>query len=140
MARDLNYYRALPYTRRAEKRQEDSEHYWIAWIDELPGCKTDGSTCVEAMANLDVAFDDYIEAKMEFKSEIPLPEKLLHQGMAQALSTESALWTHCLYRLEPDDETPMRRLQSSGAPSDSTDRNKGEAIPMQVKMEQLAVA
>ena len=139
MARDLNYYRALPYTRRAEKRQEDSEHYWIAWIDELPGCKTDGSTCVEAMANLDVAFDDYIEAKMEFKSEIPLPAKL-HQGMDQAIDMESGLGALCLYRLEPDGEIPMRRLQSSGPPADSADRNKGEETGMHVEMEQLAVA
>ena len=115
MARDLNYYRALPYTRRAEKRQEDSEHYWIAWIDELPGCKTDGSTCVEAMANLDVAFDDYIEAKLEFESEIPLPVKL-HQGMDQAIDMESGLGALCLYRLEPDGESLCAGCNPQGLP------------------------
>ena len=139
MDKDLSYYRALPYARRAELQQEDSEHYWVAWIEELPGCKTDGSTCVEAMANLDVAFDDYVEAKLEFKSEIPLPAKL-HQGMDQAIDVGSGLGTHCLYRLEPDDVTPMRRLQSSRPPSDSADRNKGEETGMHVEMEQLAVA
>ena len=73
----LEYYQALPYSHRAEGVHEDgASPYWIAWIDELPGCKTDGSTYAEAMANLDAAFDDYIEAMLEFDSHIPTPKEI----------------------------------------------------------------
>ena len=67
------YYRSLPYSRQAEGIHEDGPPYWVAWVEELPGCKTDGATFAEAMANLDAAFDDYIEAKLEFGSGIPVP-------------------------------------------------------------------
>lgn len=74
MKRDLAYYQALPYSRRVEAIYEgDGRPYWIAWVEELPGCKTDGETHIEAMAHLDAAFDDYIEAMLEFGSEIQDP-------------------------------------------------------------------
>ena len=77
MKMTLEYYRTLPYSRRVEGFQEAGvDRYWLAWIEELPGCKTDGATFDEAMANLDVAFDDYIEAMLEFGTEIAVPEKL----------------------------------------------------------------
>ena len=73
----LAHYRTLPYSRRAEGFHEaGADRYWVVWIDELPGCKTDGATYEEAMANLDVAFDDYIEAMLEFGTEIAVPKKL----------------------------------------------------------------
>lgn len=77
MGRKLEDYRALPYTRRAEGVQEEADRpYWVAWIEELPGCKTDGETYAEAMANLDAAFDDYVEAKLEWGADIPLPARV----------------------------------------------------------------
>lgn len=76
MKRKLDYYKALPYSRRAEGiRDDDGSPYWIAWIEELPGCKTDGTTYWEAMLNLDSAFDDYIMAMLEFGSRIPVPNE-----------------------------------------------------------------
>ena len=76
MKQSLNYYRSLPYSRRAEGIYEnDGPPYWLVWIEELPGCKTDGSTYWEAMANLDIAFDDYIQAMLEFETDIPEPPK-----------------------------------------------------------------
>lgn len=76
MKQKLDYYRALPYSRRAEGRyDEDGPPYWVVWIDELPGCKTDGATYWEAMLNLETAFDDYIIAMLEFGSRIPTPYK-----------------------------------------------------------------
>lgn len=76
MKRKLDYYRALPYSRRAEGiHDDDGAPYWIAWIEELPGCKTDGATYWEAMLNLDSAFDDFIRAMLEFGSRIPLPNE-----------------------------------------------------------------
>jgi len=75
MKQTLKDYRALPYSRRSERMHEDDgSSYWVAWIHELPGCKTDGTTQAEAMLNLDTAFDDYIEAMIEFAAEIPVPK------------------------------------------------------------------
>ncbi|MCE2439614.1 MAG: type II toxin-antitoxin system HicB family antitoxin [Candidatus Latescibacteria bacterium] len=75
MKRKLDYYKALPYSRRAEGIHDDGRPYWVVWIDELPGCKTDGATIWEAMLNLDAAFDDYIKAMLEFGSRIPVPNE-----------------------------------------------------------------
>ena len=72
----LDFYRALPYSRRAEGiHDDDGPPYWVVWIDELPGCKTDGATYWEAMLNLDAAFDDYIKAMLESGSRIPVPNE-----------------------------------------------------------------
>ena len=76
MKRTLELYKSLPYSRRAEGIHEgEGPPYWVAWIEELPGCKTDGATHAEAMLNLDAAFDDYIEAMLEFESDIPVPQE-----------------------------------------------------------------
>ena len=77
MKRTLKDYQALPYSRRAERiHEDDGSSYWVAWIHELPGCKTDGATQAKAMLNLDAAFDDYIEAMIEFEADIPVPKSL----------------------------------------------------------------
>jgi len=77
MEKNLEYYRALPYTRRAEALYEgDGPPYWVAWVEELQGCKTDGQTSLDAMANLDNAFDEYVEAMLEFGSEVPIPSRI----------------------------------------------------------------
>ena len=74
MSKNLEYYRAQPYTRCARAVQEgDGRPYWIVWVDELRGCKTDGSTYAEAMLNLDAVFDAYIQAKLSWKTAIPEP-------------------------------------------------------------------
>ncbi|HEV2749034.1 MAG TPA: type II toxin-antitoxin system HicB family antitoxin [Gemmatimonadales bacterium] len=76
MTNDLTYYRQLPYTRRAVPVRDDPGHpYWLASFDELPGCKADGASLAEAMANLDAAFDDYITAMLKWESPIPEPAR-----------------------------------------------------------------
>jgi len=76
MKRDLQYYQGLPYSRQSEcLHEEGCAPYWVAWIEELPGCKTDGPTLGEAMLNLDSAFDDYIGAMLEFCTSIPIPAR-----------------------------------------------------------------
>ena len=73
--RDLAYYRLLPYNRLSEPAQNESgSRYWVVWIEEIPECKADGKTITDAMSNLDLAFDDYIEAMLEFSSEIAVPK------------------------------------------------------------------
>ena len=76
MNKTLAYYQGLPYSRRVEGVEEDGGIVWLAWIEELPGCKTDGKTIQEAASNLNEAFDDYIEAMLAFESDIPEPRPL----------------------------------------------------------------
>lgn len=75
MAKDLNYYRSLRYTRRCQLFMEAEKPYWLAWIEELPGCKVEGSSKVEAYKNLGELFDDYVTSKLEWGSEIPEPKQ-----------------------------------------------------------------
>jgi antitoxin HicB len=75
-AMTLEYYRRLPYTLHTEPvRDSNGENYWIAEYHELTGCKTDGNTEAEAVANLQELFDDYIKARLEANSRIPEPER-----------------------------------------------------------------
>ena len=74
---ELKYYMALPYSRRTEPvLDDDGSFYWLAWVEELDGCMTDGATEVEAYNNLNDAFDAYIQASLEWGDEIPLPERV----------------------------------------------------------------
>lgn len=72
--RDLSYYRGLPYRRRVDLAVENGEEFFIASVLELPGLKADGRDHVEALKNLAEAFDDYIQAMLEWGTEIPEPE------------------------------------------------------------------
>lgn len=70
----LEEYKRLPYTLRVEPIDEsDGSHYWMAEYIELVGCKTDGLTEAEAVANLQELFDEYIAARIESNVEIPEP-------------------------------------------------------------------
>ena len=75
---NLEYYRALPYTRRSEfilKDKDDGSTYWMAWIEELPECKAYGEDLPDAMLNLDIAFDDFINGMLHFNCSISVPDK-----------------------------------------------------------------
>ena len=81
--KDLRYYRALPYTRRAQPVLEDETTYWLARVAELPGCEVEGATKHEAFANLGEAFEDYIAGKLEWGSPIPEPTRWSQVGPAR---------------------------------------------------------
>ena len=76
--KDLDYYRRLSYTLRTELiRDSDGSDYWVAEYLELRGCKTDGESEAEAVANLQELFDEYISARMEVSTkDIPEPAGL----------------------------------------------------------------
>lgn len=75
MSLTLQDYRLLPYTRRSELIVEaDGDRYWVAWLEEMSGCMADGETLSEAMSNLDEAFDELIEAMLEWGADIPVPK------------------------------------------------------------------
>ncbi len=80
MNKTIDYYRSLPYTRLATPVDEGdgSRPYWVAYVVELTGCKTDGASKPEAMRNLDDAFDEFIEAKLAWGSAIPEPARIPH--------------------------------------------------------------
>lgn len=46
---------------------------FIATVAELPGCQADGKIAVEAMNNLDVVIEEWIEAAKEMGRTIPSP-------------------------------------------------------------------
>jgi predicted RNase H-like HicB family nuclease len=74
--RTLEEYRRLPYTLYVEPiKDSDGSRYWIAEYLELRGCKTDGNTDVEAIANLQALFDEYITGLIEDNIDIAEPEK-----------------------------------------------------------------
>lgn len=77
MIKTLEYYRRLPYTLHTEPASDSSgENYWTAEYIELHGCKTDGDTEAEAVANVQELFDEYISVHLENNMEIPEPTRL----------------------------------------------------------------
>lgn len=49
--------------------QEDRR--FIAEVPELPGCMADGKTHKEALANVEVIIQEWIETAIELKRQIP---------------------------------------------------------------------
>ncbi len=47
---------------------------FIAEVPELPGCAADGSTYAEALANVDVIIQEWIQTARELGREIPEPK------------------------------------------------------------------
>jgi predicted RNase H-like HicB family nuclease len=52
--------------------QEDEA--FIAEVPELPGCAADGKTYREALANVEVVLEEWIETATELGRPIPLPK------------------------------------------------------------------
>ena len=74
MKKDLAYYWSLAYRRRVDRVDEDDgSRYYVASVTELDGCIASGDSRPEAIANLKAAFDEYIEAMIEWGNEIAEP-------------------------------------------------------------------
>ena len=75
--KNIQYYRRLPYTLYVEPlRDSDGTNYWTAEYLELRGCKTDGITEGEPVANVQQLFDEYISGRLGDKLEIPEPTQI----------------------------------------------------------------
>ncbi|MDP2362338.1 MAG: type II toxin-antitoxin system HicB family antitoxin [Ignavibacteria bacterium] len=51
----------------------NEDQAFIAEVPELPGCAADGSSPQEALANVQVVVNDWIETAMELGRNIPEP-------------------------------------------------------------------
>jgi predicted RNase H-like HicB family nuclease len=48
---------------------------YLAQVPELPGCMADGSSYMEALANLEIVIREWIETARELGREIPEPRE-----------------------------------------------------------------
>ncbi len=51
----------------------DEDHAFIAQVPELAGCMADGATYQEALQNVEVIIDEWIETAQELDRPIPEP-------------------------------------------------------------------
>ena len=52
----------------------EEDQAFIAEVPELPGCAGDGKTYREALANVEVVIDEWIETATELGRHIPQPK------------------------------------------------------------------
>jgi predicted RNase H-like HicB family nuclease len=52
----------------------NQDQTFIAEVPELPGCATDGTTYQEAVANVEVVIQEWIETAQELGRPIPEPQ------------------------------------------------------------------
>lgn len=52
----------------------DEDQAFIAEVPELPGCMADGATCSEAVANVGVVIDEWMETAKKLGRAVPEPK------------------------------------------------------------------
>jgi len=52
----------------------DADEAYIAEVPELPGCAVDGATCKQALANVEVIIDEWIETARELGRAVAEPK------------------------------------------------------------------
>lgn len=52
----------------------EEDHAYLAEVPELPGCAADGATYQEALANVEVIIQEWIETAQELGRPIPEPK------------------------------------------------------------------
>jgi predicted RNase H-like HicB family nuclease len=52
----------------------DEDESFIAEVPELPGCVADGATYHEALANVEIVVQEWIETANELNRPIPIPK------------------------------------------------------------------
>jgi antitoxin HicB len=111
--KDLSYYLSLPYTFQVRRIEEDNEVRYWANVKELDGCHTPANSFEEALNELQVVLEMYIETKLEHGDSIPEPvdqeysgkfnvrvPKTLHKHLAKMAEEEGvSLNQYVLYKL-----------------------------------------
>ena len=52
----------------------EDDQKWIVDVPELPGCMADGATAVEALENVEIVINEWLELAQELGREIPQPK------------------------------------------------------------------
>ncbi|MFH0988935.1 MAG: type II toxin-antitoxin system HicB family antitoxin [bacterium] len=52
----------------------EEDKAFIAEVPELPGCMADGETYIDAMKNVEIVIQEWIEIAKEEGKEIPIPK------------------------------------------------------------------
>ena len=52
----------------------EEDQRWIVDVPELPGCMADGETAVEALENVEIIINEWLEQARELGREIPQPK------------------------------------------------------------------
>ena len=52
----------------------EEDQAYIAEVSELPGCAADGKTYKQALANVEVIIQEWVETAKELKRSIPEPK------------------------------------------------------------------
>ena len=52
----------------------EEDNAFVAEVPELPGCMADGATYSEAVSNVEVIIDEWIETAKDLGREIPEPK------------------------------------------------------------------
>ena len=67
----------------------EEDKAFLASVPELPGCIADGSTREEAVRNLDVVIEEWIETAKELKRQIPAPiDHATQEAMAERFRSD----------------------------------------------------
>jgi antitoxin HicB len=100
-AKNLDYYRSLPYGITLRK---DEEGDWVARVEELPGCTAHGGSQTEALGKLEEVKTAWVEDAIESGDEIPEPKaseelpsgkwlqrvpRSLHKSLTEMAKTEN---------------------------------------------------
>jgi len=89
--KNLVYYLALVYPFKIWPAKEGG---FVAKIEELPGCVTQGGTLIETYTNLNNARFLWIETAYEDGQEIPEPkETILQELLKENLKLRRLLWS-----------------------------------------------
>ncbi len=52
----------------------DSDEAFIVEVPELPGCMADGQSYIEAVTNVEIVIQEWIETAQELGRDIPVPK------------------------------------------------------------------
>lgn len=74
-------YLALPYhIELVQDQDEDGNSGWVAEVEELPGCISQGKTAEEAVASIRDAMKGWLSVALEDGNTIPLPRGESYSG------------------------------------------------------------